>query len=545
MTNAYHSLPPKKAFPPKKAWCLAMSKKKINQRRDSNWYRRHQELVDFLNTHGRVPSTTASDATELQLARWRHNQSGHIRRGWNVPMDKLELLAMTDEQAEKLKQGRKKLKQGRKKNKWTHILAAAAQRTEANGAAQLTILRQLIEQFPLAQGWDFPSQMRSVEEYLIKQLSATDIDPSNCTRTADRWTIEHALSYVVYPEFQDYIAQARPTSVHASGHSKYFDISALGDNVRECCKRVILSMPNWLVGIYRERHHHTEEALMQLTMTEERWFDHYKVSKRGTNHNGGSVLLTASAIGQPRRLQLSLESSAPRFDAKFKCTVAGLYGYSYYQLPRVWMGGRSLRDYPELLELGTAVWLRVRSHLGGVSSLIPPNGCNPLTYFDLFQARLHPHQDMAPNMSTDPQWSSQMVGSDVMVVKMFDPHLFEMTGMEHRGSRRRSNRPTWQVRTEHMSVYIMSAQDDINQYHRSGFVGLGRNDITRGSRVSVSLVYRWLGRQTLCFGSDYWNPERRNKEFHPNPERVVQEMFPASTQAQSNFKFRFGRARHV
>jgi hypothetical protein len=89
------------------------------------------------------------------------------------------------------------------------------------------------------------------------------------------------------------------------------------------------------------------------------------------------------------------------------------------------MGNRCLRDYPELTDLVNAI----------------------LSF-----------GDQAPNMATDPQDTSQLLGSSAMVISLFDKQEFNFLRLDDKSN-------VVCVRLGHLSVYIMSYKEDIQFKH--------------------------------------------------------------------------------
>ena len=80
----------------------------------------------------------------------------------------------------------------------------------------------------------------------------------------------------------------------------------------------------------------------------------------------------------------------------------------------------------------------------------------------------------------------------------------------------------------HMTVYILSAFDDIKWKHQCRF------DKEHTSPVRLALVFRWLGRRTKFFERDY-KGERQAMELIPFPNSALSEKFPWSEQCRQNF----------
>jgi hypothetical protein len=94
--------------------------------------------------------------------------------------------------------------------------------------------------------------------------------------------------------------------------------------------------------------------------------------------------------------------------------------------------------------------------------------------------------------------------------------------------------------TQHGSVYILKALDDLTNKHEANFVGKKegeKNAKKKKDKVRVSIVFRWLGRREECACMDY-EKSRQGCELHNNPNEVVREMYSNSEKCQKLYQFK-------
>jgi hypothetical protein len=232
-------------------------------------------------------------------------------------------------------------------------------------------------------------------------------------------------------------------------------------------------------------------------------------------------------------MYLSAMIHGPKYNRKRKCHVEHLYGYGFHMLPKCWMGVRCLRDYPVLIELGVELWKKFKHHLDPASQVMPPNSVNVLVYVGAFGGKIRAHRDNAPNMrGVDPHDNSQVLGSSVMTFNLFDGQEVEFTRLD--------KTKVGSFQTEHGSVYILKALDDLVNKHSATFVGNRNGEKTgkkKKDKVRVSLVFRWLGRREEVACMDY-EKSRQGCELHVNPNEVVRKMYPKNKGSQKVYKFK-------
>lgn len=409
-------------------------------------------------------------------------------------------------------------------------IAMGCMTTEAN-TAQVEELRNLLRRFISEKGRTKVCEFSSVAEYVVKCLKVGDIEPVECTRSPahdNMNNVRGVLSFFTQPLLVHNQCIA-PTQTIKSCRSTYYSPSSLPVGLTSVLRDFVdTKIPAWIRDIHEKVHTTplSKETLIANISNDFVWYDHFPVSLRGTNPLAGHDLITRTDNPGPRRLHLSVAIQEPKYRPISSAHTQECYGYSYSITPLSWMGCRSMDQYPEIARIGYEAWTAVRAHLDPVSQQCPPTACNILHYFGAFGAFIRPHQDNCPNMQLpDYKWNSQLLGSSVLVVNLFDSQMMKLSDVE-------TKREVGSFLTEHMSIYVLSAFDDIRYRHTTTFLGTkGANE----SKVRISLVYRWLGRRTKAFCGDY-NGELRWCEYHPNPNAKVKAKFPRCREHQKGFR---------
>lgn len=392
---------------------------------------------------------------------------------------------------------------------------------------EIDLLRELLSGYSKRPYYWLRNKYSCVAEYVLKCMKVGDVDPATCTRQQPIYSMRYILSYVIDPV--DPMCVVTPCKkLQMSDDSCYFGPSKLETpRLRQLLDTVVEELPEFITKMYKGEEKYTAQELVKFIANNRKWFDHFPVSVLGTNPNGGAMLLTQSQQSGPRRLALSAEIDGPKYSNFHKCHVEDGFGYSYSFLPKPYMGGRCLRDYKTVAELGVECWLRFVEYLDPVSQICPPNAANILYYFGAFGGKINRHQDNNPNMATDPAHTSQLCGSSVMVVNFFHEQSIEMVKDSNAGTP-----PCDVFRTEHYSVYILKSWDDFLWYHGAQFTKL--KDKCH-NKVRVAVVYRWLGRRMKVFCNDY-KGFRQNKEIWENPDKHIARKFPGSKKCQKMFR---------
>jgi hypothetical protein len=178
-----------------------------------------------------------------------------------------------------------------------------------------------------------------------------------------------------------------------------------------------------------------------------------------------------------------------------------------------------------------------------LSQLLPPTGGTVLTYFGCFGGEIQPHQDNAPNMAIPFHHNSQLVGSTVLCLTLFDEMEYDFVSLEPETKGCKDYVVEKTFRTSHGTVYLMSAYDDFNHKHRARFPGRKRNREIKKERkglIRVAVVWRWLGRRTFAFDVDY-KGERKRCEVWDDCKQLAKEKWPNCTKSRDNFSVRVGK----
>ncbi len=368
-------------------------------------------------------------------------------------------------------------------------------------------------------------ECKSIHEYVLRHLKVGDIRPTECTKDQPAWNIRHNLSYIVQPEpMPDTVII--PTKAHkVTGLSKCYSYDAFKtEELDTLLERLVDSLPPFMLQMHKREVDLSRDELVEKLSKERHWQDHFIVSVLGTDPSGGSEVLAQSRTKKgPRRLSLSVEINGPKYSKRHKCHVEHLYAYSYSFVPRCWMGLRCMREhrYRAIAEIGVALWRIFRSELDPVSQVCPPTGASVLGYYGLLGGEINPHNDANPRTPTLPENGSQLLGSSVMTLSLFDSQCFQPW---------KDKKKIDSFITEHGSVYILRMNDDLRYKHSSKFFGRGKE---RG-KIRLSIVYRWLGRRQPAFCSDY-KGRRQNCEVWENPNKTVAEKFPHCSQSRDIF----------
>lgn len=411
--------------------------------------------------------------------------------------------------------------------------------TESENARQVAELNGILRYFISEKGWPQKKQFLSVGEYVVDCLKVGDVEPMECTgfesqspRHVD--TVRGVLSYITAPVVHLNTNVIQPTARIKGCRSTYYAPEVLPAAFIALIEDFVSNeIPEWVQKIYTRKHPErlSPEALIDRISGDFKWYDHFPISIRGTDPYCGHELITRTSNSGPRRLHLSVAINEPRYNTHFRAHIQDCYGYSYSITPLSWMGCRSMGDYPLVAEIGRQAWLAVRAHLDPVSQQCPPTACNVLHYFGAFNAAIRPHQDNCPNMSLpDYKWNSQLLGSSVLVVNLFDQQTLKLTSVK-------TKQEVGCFYPEHMSIYVLSAFDDLWCKHNATYA---ETPGTNAEKVRISLVYRWLGRRTTAFCGDYQG-ERRWVEYHPHPNKIVHQKFKKCTAAQEGFRHGTGR----
>lgn len=381
------------------------------------------------------------------------------------------------------------------------------------------------------------SRFNTLEEFVIKSIRVGDITPESCTRDKPVWELRHTLSYVVFPfcpstsifpSWRFTCARDKPlpppswTVELPAGNSVFFKKEDLGLN-QKLFQDVIDSLPAWITYYYSSKVELTKQELVAFMTNDNNFFDHFPISRNGTNPIGGTVINTSSLTNKsPKRMTLFDKVTSLTHHNSYGCQIQDGYTYSNGSLDP-FFGGRSLQSCPAIASLKVAIWQKVYNFLSPVSRVCPPNGIQTLLYLGDFDGRINTHRDMNPRSRIKGEKNSQLIGSSVIVVSFFDTHVFEMC--QAIGNKRFKVIDSFL--TGHCSVYVLDPNDDKRFYHRTHFQAGNK-----AGKIRYALTLRWLSSRGLYFG-----PNNANGLAHcmavSCPKHVIKQHYSKSTKAQA------------
>jgi hypothetical protein len=382
-------------------------------------------------------------------------------------------------------------------------------------------------------GWNINENYSSLVHYTWSCLKVGDIDYRDCKRCSPAYSMKHVLSYLVDPYVHTQ-GPITPTATFEKGTSPFFSYESYRNSeTDEHLNGFLATLPEWLISLWKKDRYFTMEELVELVHADDnKWFDQYMVTTHGTNPNMGGEIITKTAQPNARRLLLTSEIHGKKYSEYWKCDVEEGYGYSLGSVGKNWTGLRCLRDYPHLSDFALAVWKVVHPHLDPVSQQCPFNSITLMLYLGCVHAKVNPHQDNALNSSmVSPEDNSQLLGSSVMIISLFDPMRFLFTPKT--SQKERLPPPSGEFLTEHASVYILKCDDDSKWKHYAKFPD-GRNlRGMAGQRVRLAIVCRHVGRRTkmFCERQDW----RRYREIHHRIEGTLAKQFPDSEEMREVF----------
>lgn len=390
---------------------------------------------------------------------------------------------------------------------------------------------------------DLYRDFKSVQHYVVQNLNVGDVDPLECTRDKPIHSMMYFLSFIRHP-FVPEQGAVKPTLKNSlnGGKSVLFESSQLTPEICGIADELINQLFPWMKKIW------TREVSFKSKNDARAWiiprvmidngfiFSRQIISKNGLDVSGGAIEITESDNPGARRIQISAEVFPPQFNKKNKCSIESGYGFSWAPNARARMTLRMLRDYGHLTSFVIAVWKHFWHHLDPVSKCLPPNGISIMTLFGAMGchgAQVHFHRDISNKSSVNISQNSQILGSSVMVISLFDEVEFLFVDNE---------RPKPNVLNKwvlgHLTVYILRSLDDTKWRHGVKFDLNNHKGNTKRTRdrVRVAIVCRWLGRRCKAYGADYKNV-KRFMEYIPKPNEHIKKQFKNDDVRYEMFKF--------
>ena len=419
---------------------------------------------------------------------------------------------------------------------WRSVLNL--RRIDSNNEAEETFLewfRSLAESFP--KEYVKTRNFNTLEEFIVRSMCVGDIAPFECERGRPPWELNHTLSYVLFPvpttqpisptwRFTGNNINLSPSSTWTpelkTGNSVFFTQKDL-DLDPTLFDDVVNSLPSWIPVLFATNVNLTKEKLVELMLDDDDFFDHFPISKKGTNPAAGAIINTESLTNKtPKRMTLFDKINDPISHTSKKCLVQDGYRYSNGSI-EPFFGGRSLESHPAIARLKVAVWRKVHHFLSPISKICPPNGIQTLLYLGDFNARMNTHRDINPRSRIKGPDNSQLIGSSVIVISFFDQQVFEMC--HHLGDKKYKIIDSFL--TQHCSVYVLDPNDDRIYYHRTKFPPKDKK-----GKIRYALTLRWLGLRESYYGDDNQEGLAHCKAVH-NPEELIKQNHkncPASQQ---------------
>jgi len=411
----------------------------------------------------------------------------------------------------------------------------------------------------LCSHWHDPSKKNvaapseSLKEHMVKNLKVGDVKPSECTRDAPIYDIRHNLSYIRHPYIPPRTTRwisnnNTPTDEYKWTSFFGADHPIFSSHTKKLIEELIMDMPAWWFSMYKDNGGNEsvdaiKEYVVEKMTQEDKWTDHLMVNKKGTNPSDGSCPITQTTHPGPRRLSFSVERHPPIVSSLHQCHIVPLYGYGFSFTPKWWMGCNSLRHYETINKLGIQLWKEVWEYLDPLSQVCPPTGGTLLTYFGCFNGKIPAHRDNSPSIKADYWHNSQMVGTTVMVLSLFDDMHYDIVTMEPMTKGQKDYKILKRFTTSHGSLYLMSAFTDIESKHTAEFpqswIVDGKGKKKKGL-IRVGVAWRWVSRRAFAFDHDYMGERKRCEVWH-DCKQLALKRYPRCQKCQCNFDVPVGK----
>ena len=236
------------------------------------------------------------------------------------------------------------------------------------------------------------------------------------------------------------------------------------------------------------------------------FFDELMVLKGGGSQGGKRIPLNETCYSQPRRKSWSIVADDVHMNDK-KQLVRTMYGY----------GKRNSRIRTDVMatpmpwpifELGLQCFLAVRHVLTKVCASSPPNHCQMLAYYGLFDSKCGRHKDdhelqvlhkvllncMTAEEATNTTKGTMLPGADVLIysagpLPVLFSWCFTREGQHFVGRELHEIHPLMQLDLPHGSVFVFKAIDDLHFYHEVGIMW----KYAKPTDHRFAFVFRWLG----------------------------------------------------
>jgi hypothetical protein len=183
---------------------------------------------------------------------------------------------------------------------------------------------------------------------------------------------------------------------------------------------------------------------------------------------------------------------------------------------------------PELTDLVNAAWKRVWHHLDPVSQEGPPPpewSQSPLVLWRVCQPHTSTQRSGAEHGHEAPR-HQPAAGFLRHSYSLFDEQEFNFLQLDGESN-------VACIRLGHLSVYIMSFEEDIRFKHMTKYPDARKHGSYR-DMVRCAVVCRWLGRRIKSYCGDY-ETDLRYMEKWKKPDDIVEKKFPGCKKARENF----------
>ena len=249
----------------------------------------------------------------------------------------------------------------------------------------------------------------------------------------------------------------------------------------------------------------TQESLA-LRIANAHFFDELAALKGGGQHGSKRVRLNETTYSQPRRIAWSVVVEDAHADCDGE-TVRTMYAYGkgnsrmrtdVLATPMPWA----------IFELGVQCFLSVRHVLAEVCASSPPNHCQMLAYYALFNSKCGRHKDdhkkrdfhevllnrVTAAEAVNRSNGAMLPGSDVLIYSAGPlPVMFSWCFTRDKGHFVRREfyeiHPYMKIDLPHGSVFVFKAFDDLHFYHEVSIA----LEYAQPTDHRFAFVFRWLG----------------------------------------------------
>ena len=168
----------------------------------------------------------------------------------------------------------------------------------------------------------------------------------------------------------------------------------------------------------------------------------------------------------------------------------------------------------EIAELGVECFLAVRHVLGDVCKSSPPNHCQLLGYYGLFNSKIGRHKDdhtiqdyydlldgiKSIEEAVNSSKGSMLAGSDVLIYSVGPlpvrfAWVFAPANDPSATRERHTRHPYMTIDLRHGSLFVFKAIDDVRFFHEV-YIDWGSD--VHECDYRFAYVFRWLGEQQQC-----------------------------------------------